>query len=148
MQIRPVTSSDRDRWLAMRVALWPEGSRDEHAAEIDEIYDGSATEPQAVLVAEHDDGSLAGFAELSIRPCAEGCRTTRVAYLEGWYVAPEARRMGVGRALIRAAEDWGRQQGCSEFASDTETDNDSSIAAHLALGFEDAGLVQCFRKDL
>jgi aminoglycoside 6'-N-acetyltransferase I len=88
------------------------------------------------------------MAELSVRPCAEGCLTSRVAYLEGWYVVPEARRRGVGRALLQEAEDWGRTQGCTEFASDTQPDNDGSIAAHRALGFEDAGLVRCFRKEL
>ncbi len=101
-----------------------------------------------MLLAEDVDGRALGIAELSIRPCAEGCNTSRVAYLEGWYVVPEARRRGVGRALVDAAEHWGRAQDCAEFASDTQIDNDVSIAAHRALGFEDAGLVRCFRKEL
>ena len=77
-----------------------------------------------------------------------GCRTSRVAYLEGWFVVPEARRRGVGRALVSAAEEWGRTQGCTEFASDTQPDNQASDAAHRALGFSEAGLVLCFRKEL
>lgn len=132
----------------MRFALWPDGSREEHRTEIDQFFAHEIREPQAVLVAEDGDGSILGFAELSIRSHAEGCRTDRIAYLEGWYVAPEARRRGVGRALIRACEDWGRAQGCTEFASDAAAGNDVSIAAHLATGFEDAGLIRCFRKDL
>jgi len=68
-----------------------------------------------------------------------------VAYLEGWFVAPEPRGQGGGRALVAAAEAWGREQGCRELASDTEHENDVSTAAHLALGFEDVGLVRCFR---
>jgi aminoglycoside 6'-N-acetyltransferase I len=71
-----------------------------------------------------------------------------VAYLEGWFVSPEARGTGVGRALIAAAEEWGRLQGCTEFASAAEADNDVSAAAHRAVGFTEAGLVRCFRKDL
>jgi aminoglycoside 6'-N-acetyltransferase I len=89
-----------------------------------------------------------GLAELSIRPCAEGRRTSRVAYLEGWFVAPEARRQGVGRALLKAAEEWGRTQGCTEFASDTQPDNVISTTAHHALGFAEVGLVRCFRKEI
>jgi len=50
--------------------------------------------------------------------------------------------------LIAAAEEWGRSQGCREFASDAELDNDPSHAAHRALGFVEVGAVRCFRKDL
>jgi aminoglycoside 6'-N-acetyltransferase I len=75
-------------------------------------------------------------------------QTGRVAYLEGWYVLPESRRNGVGRALVEAAEDWARDQGCSEFASDTDVANAQSTSAHVAVGFEDVGLVRCFRKAL
>ena len=101
-----------------------------------------------MLLAENEEGDPLGIAELSIRPYAEGCVSDRVAYLEGWYVVPEARRSGVGRALIAAAEEWGRAQGCTEFASDAHPENDVSTAAHLATGFTEAGLVRCFRKDL
>src|SRR6266571_3216545 len=93
-------------------------------------------------------GLPVGLAELSIRPYAEGCQGDRVAYLEGWFVVPGARGRGVGRALIAAAEDWGRAQGCREFASDAEPDNDVSAAAHHAVGFVKVGLVRCFRKEL
>ena len=49
---------------------------------------------------------------------------------------------------MQAAEEWARSQGCVESASDAEADNDESARAHRALGFEDAGLIRCFRKDL
>jgi aminoglycoside 6'-N-acetyltransferase I len=97
---------------------------------------------------EEADGRAIGFAELSIRPYAEGCRSDRVAYLEGWWVAPGGRRQGVGRALVEAAVEWGRAQGCAEMASDAEAENESSAAAHSALGFEEVGLIRCFRRDL
>jgi aminoglycoside 6'-N-acetyltransferase I len=91
---------------------------------------------------------VVGLAELSIRACAEGCRSNRVLYLEGWFVEPEARGAGVGRALVAAAEDWGRSRGCQEFASDSRLDNETSAAAHRRLGFTEVGLVRCFRKEL
>jgi aminoglycoside 6'-N-acetyltransferase I len=146
--VRPVGPGDTEAWLRMRCALWPEGSEAEHRREIADFLAWTAREPAAVLLAEEDAGRPLGFVELSIRPCAEGCRTNRVAYLEGWYVVPDARRRGVGRSLVGAAERWARAQGCTEFASDTQPDNDVSIAAHQALGFENAGLVRCFKKEL
>jgi len=146
--VRAVTPADLDSWLGMRLALWPEGSAAEHRDEIGRFLSGRAAEPQAVLVAESAAGGLVGFVELSIRPCAEGCRTDRVAYLEGWYVAPAARRAGAGLALVAAAEHWARSQGCTEIASDTQPDNEVSAAAHRAAGFDEVGLVRCFRKEL
>jgi aminoglycoside 6'-N-acetyltransferase I len=146
--VRPATPADAAGWLRMRRDLWPDGSTEEHRTEIDRFLRGHAREPQAVLVAERGDGALAGFAELSIRPCAEGCRTDRVAYLEGWYVVPEARRRGIGRALVAAAEAWAATQECTELGSDTPSANGISTAAQLAAGFAEVGLVRCFRKEL
>jgi aminoglycoside 6'-N-acetyltransferase I len=146
--VRPAAAGDAGDWLHLRHALWPEGSESEHRAEIQQYFAGLVTEPQAVLLAEDGYGRTVGLAELSIRHCAEGCQTSRVVYLEGWYVAPEARGRGIGRALMRAAEAWGRAQGCTELASDTGKDNESSRRAHRAVGFEEVGLVRCFRKDI
>ncbi len=146
--IRPAKPSDTPGWLELRHALWPGRSEAEHRAEIERFFSGKLAEPLAVLLAEEEPGQPVGFAELSIRAYAEGCHSDRVAYLEGWFVVPTVRGRGVGRALISAAEDWGRSQGCSEFASDAQPDNEVSAAAHRALGFMDAGLVRCFRKDL
>lgn len=147
MKVRPVTRDDSPAWLAMRLALWPEGTAAEHAEEIEEFLAGHRTMPLQVLIAA-DPAGVVGFAELSIRAYAEDCFTDRVAFLEGWYVVAEARRRGVGRALIQAAEAWGRSQGCTEFASDALLDNEVSAAAHQALGFEETVQLRCFRKNL
>lgn len=148
-RVRPAEPRDALAWEGMRTVLWPESSAAEHRAEIEPYFAGQFPRaPWGVLLAEDAQGRALGFAEVSVRPYAEGCRGTRVAYLEGWFVQPDARRRGVGRALVLAAEEWGREQGCSEFASDTDPGNEGSRAAHRAAGFEDVGLVRCFRKDL
>lgn len=131
----------------MRQALWPEGASD-HTFEIASYFAGRLREPLQVLLAFDDEGKPVGFAELSIRAYAEGCDTDSVGYLEGWYVVPEARLTGVGRALVQAAEQWAREEGCSEFASDALLDNEISAAAHRALGFTEVVQIRCFRKSL
>jgi aminoglycoside 6'-N-acetyltransferase I len=148
IRVRPVTPADATAWLEMRCALWPDGSREEHGGEIEAFLAGRLSMPLAVLIAVDEAGTALGFVELFIRPYAEGCATDRVAFLEGWYVAPEARRRGVGRALIRASEDWTRAQGCREFASDALLSNRISAEAHRAVGFEVITLIRCFRKSL
>ena len=120
----------------------------EHAGEIESYFAGNLAEPVEVLLAFNERGEAIGFIELSIRAYAEGCISDRVAFIEGWYVEPAERRQGVGAALVRAAESWARSQGCSDLASDSEIDNHASIAAHLALGFADAGTIRCFKKSL
>jgi aminoglycoside 6'-N-acetyltransferase I len=146
--IRSVTAADTNEWLRMRHALWPDGSRAEHRQDIDRYLAGDRREPAEVLLALTADMKPVGFAELSIRNIVDSCSTDRVAYLEGWYVDPASRRRGIGRALIQAAEQWGIRQGCTEFGSDTEIDNEVSHAAHLRSGFQETGRVRTFRKRL
>jgi aminoglycoside 6'-N-acetyltransferase I len=148
MQIRSVAPADSDAWVRMRCALWPEGTEAEHRAEAGRFFAKELRAPLEVLIAVDDTGAPLGFVELSIRSYAEDCVTDRVAYLEGWYVTPDRRRHGVGRALVRAAEDWGRAQGCTEFASDALLDNQVSAVAHKALGFQEIVQLRCFRKVL
>ncbi len=146
--VRPAHTGDREALVAFRRDLWPDGPEAEHRAELDAYFAGKARESLTVLVAVDPASTPIGFCELSIHPYAEGCSSERVGYLEGWYVLPDARRQGVGRALVDAALDWARGQGLTEFASDTAADNTLSAAAHRALGFEDVGLIRCFRLDL
>ncbi len=148
-RVRAVQREDIAEWMLMRQALWPEDSVAAHRAEIDEMLGGdSRFAEQESILAEGPAQEIIGFAEVSVRPYAEGCTSPRVAYLEGWFVQEGQRGRGVGRALIEAAEAWGRAQGCSEFASDADPDNTVSLHAHGALGFQDMGLVRCFRKEL
>jgi aminoglycoside 6'-N-acetyltransferase I len=50
--------------------------------------------------------------------------------------------------LMRAAENWARDQGCKEMASDTWIDHASSQKAHKALGFEIVDRCVKFLKEL
>lgn len=103
---------------------------------------------EIVFVAERDDGTPSGFISLSMRAWAEGCDSTPVPYVEGWWVEAEHRRVGLGRALILAAENWCRANGYSELGSDVDVDNTASLQAHDAIGLERTVRLQFFRRRL
>jgi aminoglycoside 6'-N-acetyltransferase I len=145
--IRSVKNTDRDSWKCLREELWPSPAR-KHAGEIERYFAGTLREPLQVFIAFDQQAEAVGLIELSIRAYAEGCFTDRVAFVEGWYVEPTARMQGVGAALMHAAEEWARSQGCTELGSDAEVENVSSAAAHLAVGFTETGVVRCFKKSV
>lgn len=125
----------------MRQALWP----DQTSADMDEWL---ARPDAAVLVAERPGGGLGGFAEVGERSIAQGCSTSPVAYLEGWYVDPDLRGQQVGAGLLQAIEAWARRAGYRELASDTTLGNEASQRAHQALGFIEVERAVQYRKPL
>jgi aminoglycoside 6'-N-acetyltransferase I len=129
----------------MRLHLWG-GAAEEHTHDIDAYF---ATPQRGItFVVERRGGGLCGFIEVSLRDYAEGCQTSPVAYIEGWYVDAESRRRTLGTRLVQAAEAWARNQGLKEIASDTQIDNTVSIQAHKLLGYEEVERLVCFRKAL
>ena len=147
MRLRPLELKDRRAWADMRAALWPEADPAELAHETVKHFAGVKAADE-VWVSEEVTGRLLGFLELSLRAYAEGCVSSPVPYIEGWYVTAEARHLGVGRALVEAAENWARLRGHTEIASDVVLQNDASHAAHLSLGFEEVERIVCYRKSL
>lgn len=150
IRIRPVMPEDREAWLRMRAALWPEESAGDLVSQVDHFLGGAAPAAcflDAVFVSEAVDGRLAGFIELFVRNYAEGCAGP-TPYVEGWYVEPSARNQGVGRSLMAEAERWAVESGFTELASDTPLENEGSQRAHGALGFEEVERIVHFRKGL
>jgi aminoglycoside 6'-N-acetyltransferase I len=151
VRIRNAEPRDCLELATLRHDLWPESSVDEHAEELRAALSGSSpgTLPSVILVAEGEDGRLAGFVEAGLRSHADGCDPAcPVGYLEGWYVAPGWRRRKVGARLVEQAERWARRQACREMASDTWLDNLGSQRAHEALGFEVVDRCVNYRKTL
>ena len=144
--VRPLRETDLDDWFRFRKTLWDATSDDDHKSEMIDILDHHET--QLVLFAVAGNGRLVGFLEASIRPFVEDCDTDHVGYLEGWYVEPDFRKHGIGSKLVRHAEAWARDKGCTEMASDAELGNDSSLAAHLSLGYHETSRLVHLRKDL
>jgi aminoglycoside 6'-N-acetyltransferase I len=150
-RIRLATQSDVGSLTPLRTALWPESTSAHHAGELTAVLSGTSQRvyPLFIFVAEENDGNVVGFLEANLRSTADGCdERLPVGYVEGWFVAESRRGHGIGAALLRAAEDWARAQGCVEMASDTTIDNHLSQRAHEASGFTVSGRSVLYKKNL
>ena len=89
------------------------------------------------------------FAQCQLRyDYVEGTESSPVGYLEGIFVAEEYRKRGYAADLLAECEKWAGEKGCTEFASDCELDNEDSLKFHMALGFEEANRIICFKKGI
>jgi aminoglycoside 6'-N-acetyltransferase I len=149
--IRTAVPADLEGLADLCFALWPESPREEHRQELAGILAGRnpSTLPLIHFVAEAPGGNLVGFLGAGLRSHADCCDVSRmVGYIEGWFVEEAWRRRGVGRLLVAAAEDWAREQGCLEMASDSPIENALSERAHRRLGYEVVGRSVLYRKKL
>jgi ribosomal protein S18 acetylase RimI-like enzyme len=87
-----------------------------------------------VLVAVDDAGELCGFTQLYPTWCSLLAGPVYVLY--DLYVTPEARRRGVGRALIEAATERGRRDGKLRMTLSTAKTNLSAQSLYESLGWE------------
>jgi aminoglycoside 6'-N-acetyltransferase I len=144
MTVRVLQRPDWGEWLRMRCVLWPD-EPDAHEAEMRQWLSRPDT---AVFVAVRPGGGLGGFAEVGTRPYADGCLSSPVAFLEGWYVDPDLRGQGLGRQLVQAVEAWAQARALSELASDTLLENTRSQRAHERAGFIEVERAVRYRKQL
>ena len=125
--------------------MWPDHSSEELAGIIREYL---VSEDSAVF-AETADGQFVGVALCGLRrDYVEGCETSPVGYLEGVSVHPAFLHRGIARGLVSACEQWAREKGCQEFASDCELTNTASLRFHLSIGFQEENRIICFKKTL
>ena len=146
MHVRRVGAGDDAEWIRMRDVLWPGLTAETHETDLADFRANQTS--QVVFVVDRENGLLGGFLETGTRKYADGCETSPVGYIEGWYVDPDLRQTGWGRALVEAAEAWTCSCGYAEIASDCHLENDVSFKAHTALRYEEVERLIHFRKSL
>jgi aminoglycoside 6'-N-acetyltransferase I len=144
IKIRRITPADKQDWFYMRKKIWHDVPDEYMTFDQNHIL---ASENDAVFFAYADD-QLAGMIETRLREYGEGCATSPVGYIEAWFVYDHFRGKGIAGALTTAAENWAREKGCTEMASDTWLDNAASIRAHEKLGYIEAERLIHFVKKL
>jgi len=144
VKIRRVLQEDKIEWLRMRKGIWPEAPDEYLNFDMD---DNLVNDDYFVIFACDGDKPI-GLTEARIKDYGEGCETSPVGYLEGWFVQEEYRGKGVVWIMTQAAENWVREKGCTEVASDTWLDNEPSIRAHLKMGYDEVERLVHFVKQL
>jgi aminoglycoside 6'-N-acetyltransferase I len=151
-RIREAGVADREAWLALRAALWPEWGMDVHARIVRQRLDRAAG---VSLLAESGDGEVIGFIELD-GPALTVPRTGQEehageagARLHALFVVARHRRKGVGTLLLAEAE--ARLAGAATGAAAEVVLELSARHAHLlpglqGLGFEETGTVIRMRR--
>jgi N-terminal acetyltransferase B complex catalytic subunit len=95
------------------------------------------------LVAEGAEGAPLGFISLRVSTDAVGAARGHVADLA---VIADARRIGVGTALMEAGEAWVRDHGLAAVSLDVWSTNQRAVAFYRELGYSVESL--CLVKDV
>ena len=143
--VRKATNSESRVLAEMAIQMWDSHTIDELETEFIETLN----DEQSVFFIKYLNNVPVGFAQCGLRTdYVEGTETSPVGYLEGIFVKADYRNNGYARELLLACETWAKDMGCTEFASDCELDNTNSLKFHMAMGFDEANRIICFKKKL
>ncbi|AEF53189.1 GNAT family N-acetyltransferase [Marinomonas posidonica] len=148
MKIRKIQSRDALAWSALRIEFLPE-IKDISQQEVNDFFLGTYPNIKEVFIALDDTSqNMIGFIELNLRDNIPGSRQQTTPYIEAWFVSPSYQGQGIGKALIKTAENWAREQGFHELGSDAPITNEKSVNLHRQLGFNEVERVVCLLKRL
>ena len=144
-KIKKAEITDVSTLAHLAIQMW----QDSTISDLEQEFEQLINSDNAVVFMKFIEESPIGFAQCQLRTdYVEGTKTSPVGYLEGIFILEEYRNKGYAKELLSACENWAKGQGCSEFASDCELDNITSYKFHIAVGFEEANRIICFKKCL
>jgi aminoglycoside 6'-N-acetyltransferase I len=145
MQIEKLSAANLKELTHLVIKLWPDCSFEEEYP----FYEGIIGDENQACFLIKDAATYAAFIHVTLRfDYVEGADSSPVGYIEGLYVKPEYRKNGFGKTLVDVAEQWAKEKGCREIASDAEITNEASIQFHQQAGFSEANRIVCFIKQL
>lgn len=143
--IKEMTITDASALAAMAIKIWDSDDKDE----LEQEFINMTHDKESTCFIKFIGDKAIGFANASLRhDYVEGCETSPVAYLEAIYVDEEHRHLGYAKDLVNRCEEWGREQGAKEFASDCILTNNDSYKFHTAIGFNEVNRIICFKKNI
>lgn len=97
---------------------------------------------RTVIVAEAGGAVIGMVTGQLVVSTAEGAASV---WVEDMVVAAASRRLGVGRRLLRAVEEWGATRGATRLQLLADRENRSALAFYASLGWTGTQLV-CLRR--
>ena len=145
-RIIPIEPDFVNEWVELKFTLFPDIDKATHYQEADQIL--SLPEKYCVFIHLNESNKMTGFIEVSFWESVQKIIPERAGYIEGWFVREELRRRGIGKALLKKAEQWTLARGCWKIFSDTDIENSISQQAHQSLEFKEVDRMILFRKIL
>jgi GNAT superfamily N-acetyltransferase len=99
----------------------------------------------AVFVAELPNGEVAGWVGVFLYRCVEA--DTR-AEINGLIVDERVRSSGLGRRLMRRAEEWARGKGCGAVVVRSQVVREGAHVFYERLGYKHVKTQKTFHKEL
>lgn len=133
-------------FITMALDLWGVDYAD---SDLKEIFLGALQNEKFKIFLFSVDNEIAAFIFLSIRSdYVEGSTSNPTGYVEGIYVKPDHRKLGIAKQLMHEGEKWLKEKGCKQVGSDAYIDNKLSYNFHTSVGFEESGRLVTFIKDI
>lgn len=101
------------------------------------------TQPGAIVLVAELKGEVVGMC--SVQTTISTAEGGPAGILEDMIVSSNARRRGIGKILLNAAERWSTEHGLTRLQLLAEADNDGAASFYKTLGWQSSGLI-CYRK--
>jgi len=133
--IRKATLEDVPQLVSLAIQMW----KSHTVEDLTKIFCEHIRKGKNFIFLAISEEHIVGFAQCGLR----------FDYVEGSISSlEEYKKRGYAKELLGECQNWAKDQGCLEFASDCELDNEDSLKFHLKMGFAEANRIICFTKRL
>lgn len=139
ISVRAVVKADVSALADLLGQLRYEVQEDELERRLEQVM----AAPDHMAFVGHVDETIRGFIHVYGRPAFE---KPPQAVIQAIAVDAPARRNGIGKRLIAAAEQWARDQGYGSVTLHASTDRAGAHAFYTALGYHRAATSVLFRR--
>ena len=140
--LRPMQAADIDAVVALAATApeapqWPRSAYATYLA----LNPGNPSLFRIALVATApaSPGEIVAFACATLLRVPNAADAENLCQLDSMAVRPDARRRGIGAALLQALLAWAAQNGARHFSLEVRASNGAAIALYQRLGFQVEG---------